>query len=137
MTQAVSPHGEAVFSLISNPNRAKLLAMLNNINRLRKAGEIQRVFKAGKSIKSTNFLVRFAPSRQLANRFAIVVGTKVDKRATRRNALKRRMREIIRRDVQNMPQSLDIVLTAHKLPNWPLKLSDIEVELKDLLQKIK
>ena len=111
--------------------------MLKNINRLRKTREIQRVFKSGKSIRSANFSVRYTPNRFSSLRFAVVVGTKVDKRATRRNALKRRMREVIRQNMQFIPQSFDIVLTAHKLPNWPLKMADIEPELKDLIKKIR
>lgn len=123
--------------MISTSIRAKLLAMLKNINRLRKTKEIQRVFKAGKSIRSANFSIRYAPNRERSNRFAVVVGTKVDKRATRRNALKRRVREVIKQSLQLLPMSYDIVLTAHKLPNWPLKMADMEPELKDLLEKIK
>jgi ribonuclease P protein component len=111
--------------------------MLNNINRLRKTREIQRVFKKGRSIKSVNFSLRYAPSRLPNNRIAIVVGTKVEKRATRRNALKRRMREVIRQNLQTMSKGFDIVLTAHKLPNWPVKMVDVQSELTELLQKIK
>ncbi len=110
--------------------------MLNNINRLRKSNEIQRVFKFGKSIRSVNFSIRYAPNRLGAIRFAVVVGTKVDKRATRRNALKRRLREVIRLELQTLPKGFDAVLTAHKLPNWPLKLADVQTELSDLLKKI-
>lgn len=111
--------------------------MLNNINRLRKTREIQKVFKIGKSLKSADFSIRYAPSRLGVNRFAIVVGTKVDKRATRRNAIKRLVREVIRQNIQLLPLSFDIVLTAHKLPNWPLKLADVQGELSDLLKQIK
>lgn len=111
--------------------------MLANINRLRKEREIQKVFKVGKSIKSANFSIRYVPSRQSSNRFAVVVGTKVDKRATRRNALKRRMREAVRVSIETLPAGFDIVLSAHKLPGWPLKLADVQPELTELLQKIK
>jgi len=111
--------------------------MLKNINRLRKTREIQRVFKAGKSIKSANFSIRYAPSRQSSTRFAIVVGIKVSKLSTRRNALKRRVREVIRQTIQALPVGYDIVLTAHKLPNWPLKLTDVEQELSNLLKQIR
>jgi ribonuclease P protein component len=111
--------------------------MLKNINRLRKTREIQKVFKAGRTIKSANFSLRYAPNRLSSNRFAIVVGTKVDKRATRRNALKRRVREVVRTNIQTLPAGYDIVLSAHKLPNWPLKLADVEGELTELLKKIR
>ena len=111
--------------------------MLANINRLRKAGEIQKVFKFGKSIRSANFSIRYNPNRVSNNRFAVVVGTKVDKRATRRNAIKRLVREVIRLNLQTLPTSFDIVLTTHKLANWPIKLADVQGELSDLLGKIR
>ncbi|MEI6144051.1 MAG: ribonuclease P protein component [Candidatus Berkelbacteria bacterium] len=111
--------------------------MLNNINRLRKAGDIQKVFKFGKSARSANFSIRYNPNRVSNNRFAVVVGTKVDKRATRRNAIKRLVREVIRLNIQSIPTSFDIVLTAHKLANWPIKLADVQPELTELLQKIR
>jgi len=111
--------------------------MLNNVNRLRKTREIQKVFKTGRSFKSATFSIRYISNRLNLNRFAVVVGTKVDKRATRRNALKRRMREVIRLNLQSLPNSFDVVLTAHKLANWPLKLADINSELTELLKKIK
>ena len=111
--------------------------MLKNINRLRKANEIQKVFKFGRSIRSANFSIRYNPNRGSANRFAIVVGTKVDKRATRRNAIKRRVREVIRLNIQSIPTSFDIVLSAHKLANWPIKLADVQGELSELLGKIR
>ena len=117
--------------------RAKIGEMLANINRLRKTREIQKIFKIGKSVKSANFSVRYAPNRLGADRFAVVVGTKVDKRSTRRNAIKRLAREVIRQNIQSLPLSYDIVLTAHKLPNWPLKLADVQGELSQLLGQIK
>lgn len=110
--------------------------MLANINRLRKAGEIQKVFKFGKSIRSANFSIRYNPNRLNNNRFAVVAGTKVDKRATRRNAVKRLVREVIRLNIQTLPTSFDIVLSAHKLVSWPIKLADVQPELTELLKKI-
>lgn len=111
--------------------------MLANINRLRKEREIQKVFKFGKSLKSANFSIRYVSNRLNNNRFAVVVGTKVDKRSTRRNALKRRMREVIRLLLQSLPKGFDIVLGAYKLPKWPIKLADVQPELSELLDKIK
>jgi len=111
--------------------------MLANINRLRKDWEIKKVFKDGKKTLSDNFTLCYLPNRFGYNRFAIVVGTKVSKLSTRRNALKRRMREIVRQSVQTMPQGFDIALLAHKLPNWPLKLDNIKPELSELFKKIK
>lgn len=124
-------------ALIALIIRARIWAMLSNINRLRKSNEIQKVFKFGKSIRSANFSLRYNPNRASNNRFAIVVGLKVSKLATRRNAIKRLVREVIRINLPSIPTSFDIVLTAHKLANWPIKLADVQLELTELLKKIR
>lgn len=110
--------------------------MLANINRLRKEREIQKVFKIGKSLKSANFSIRYVPNRLNTNRFAIVVGTKVDKRSTRRNALKRQIREVLRQIWAEIPQSYDYVISAHRLPSWPLVQTEIKEELAKLLKNV-
>lgn len=110
--------------------------MLANINRLRREREIQRVFKVGKSAKSAIFSIRYAPNRFGHNRFAVIVGTKADKRSTRRNALKRQMREVLRQIQSELPQGRDFIISAHRLPSWPLKQSDIREELVKLLKNI-
>ena len=111
--------------------------MLANINRLRKDHEIKKVFKDGRPVKSENFTIRWRRNWKGVNRFAIIVGTKVHKLSTRRNALKRQMREAIRNLNKTLPQGFDIVVIANKLPIWPLKLADIQPELTALLGKIR
>ena len=110
--------------------------MLANINRLRKDHEIKKVFKESKPIKSENFTIRWRRNRKGVNRFAVVVGTKIDKRSTRRNALKRHMREAIRNLNKTLPQGFDIVVMANRLPIWPIDRKKKAVELEALLKKI-
>jgi len=110
--------------------------MLANINRLRRDREIKKVFAKGRQEKSPNFSLRYLPNRISDNRFAIVVGTKVDKRSTRRNAIKRQMREIIRRDVDKFPKGFDFILSAYKIPSWPLKQAEIEAEILTIAKKL-
>ncbi|TSC93370.1 MAG: ribonuclease P protein component [Candidatus Berkelbacteria bacterium Athens1014_28] len=107
--------------------------MLKNIHRLRKSREIQRVFQKGKQTRSQNFIIRYLPSRNQVSRFAFVVGTKVDKRATRRNALKRQMREVVRKNLEKVPAGFDIIIIGNKIPNWPIEQKKIVDELGKLL----
>ena len=111
--------------------------MLANINRLRKEREIQKVFKIGRSVKSANFSIRYAPNRFGNSRFAIVAGTKVDKRSTRRNAIKRQIREVLRQTRSEIPQGYDYVISVDRLPGWPLKQVDIKQEIALLMKNIK
>ncbi|MCX6812379.1 MAG: ribonuclease P protein component [Candidatus Berkelbacteria bacterium] len=110
--------------------------MLANINRLRKSQDIQRVYRNGRNIGGQNFSLRFLPNRQSCNRFAIVIGTKVEKRATRRNAHRRQIREIIRQNSPTMKSPFDIIITAHKFGNWPIEREIIFQEIEKLFSQI-
>ena len=110
--------------------------MLKNINRLRKDHEIRKVFKGGKSIKSKNFTIRWRPNHKGVNRFAVVVGLKVEKRSTRRNALKRQMREAIKKFGENLGSGFDVTVAAVTLPSWPLAQVDIFTELSEIFTRI-
>jgi ribonuclease P protein component len=110
--------------------------MLKNINRLRKDHEIRKVFKEGKPIKSKNFTIRWRMNHKGVNRFAVIVGNKIEKRATRRNALKRQMREAIKTLGQSIPQNFDITLGAIHYPSWPLIQKDIVIELAGSFKQI-
>lgn len=73
--------------------------MLRPANRLAKRSDIEAVHKRGRSFFVGSLGIRFAKNSLKVSRFAIIVSLKVSKRATERNRLKRRLREIIRRDV--------------------------------------
>lgn len=73
--------------------------MLPPSNRLQKKKDIERVFKRGRSVYSGDLGLRFMPSNLKNPRFTIVVSLKVSKKANQRNLLKRRLREILRREI--------------------------------------
>jgi ribonuclease P protein component len=56
-----------------------------------------RLPRSARAIRTSYFLVRYAPNNLATNRYAVVAGTAVDRRAAVRNKLKRRCREILRR----------------------------------------
>ncbi len=86
--------------------------MLSKENRLRKEKDIVRVLKHGRRIYSP--LLRFSVLKTSAefSRCAVVVSTKVAKRSTARNLLKRRIREIVRVSMLDFKYSYDIVINA-------------------------
>ena len=76
--------------------------MLYSQNRLAKRADIERVFKKGRSFFVGNLGIRLAKNGLKQSRFTIVTSLKVSKKAVERNKLKRRMREIIRKEI--LPQ---------------------------------
>jgi ribonuclease P protein component len=78
--------------------------MLTKRNRLKSPAAFKRALR-GKRLCSNNFFViytlpfpSYAPPQPpaRATRFGLIVSRKIDKRAVRRNRIKRRLREIIR-----------------------------------------
>lgn len=100
--------------------------MLPAGHRLNKKIDIDRVFKHGRTVYAGDLGLRFGPAAGIRARFTVVASLKVSKKATVRNLLKRRLREIIRRQI--LPQlktNVDgLVLTKAPL----LKLTYRELE---------
>lgn len=88
--------------------------MLPIKNRLKKEKDFKRVFKQGKSFKEDFLLLRLAKNDLKVTRFGFVVGLKVSKKASFRNKIKRRLREIVRVKLPKVKTGLDIVLIADK-----------------------
>jgi ribonuclease P protein component len=89
--------------------------MLYAQNRLGKLSDIQRVFKNGRSFYIGNLGLRSARNQKNVSRFTVVVSTKVSKKAVDRNKLKRRLREIIRKEIlPSINQGYDIMVMTKK-----------------------
>jgi len=95
--------------------------MLKAPNRLTKDRDIEAVYKRGRSFYMGDLALRLAPNKLPAARLAVIVSLKVSKKAVKRNLLKRRLREIIRREViPHCPNGFDgIILTKAGLLNLP------------------
>jgi ribonuclease P protein component len=86
--------------------------MLSLKNRLKKKKEFERVFKRGKGLKEDFLVLKLVKNNLPQSRFGFIVGTKVSKRATLRNKLKRRLRELIRTRMEEIKTGYDIILIA-------------------------
>lgn len=64
---------------------------LSNKYRLRKEGDIKKVFSKGRTIKGGLFFIRFLGNGLVGSRIAVMVSKKVSKKATERNLIKRRV----------------------------------------------
>ncbi len=85
--------------------------------RIRKRKEFLQIQSSGHKYRSSHFLliISFPKLGTLAHpvhRLGITVTTKIDKRAAHRNRLKRRIREIFRREKRKLKISADLVLIA-------------------------
>ena len=88
--------------------------MLPQEHRLKKTKEIERVWKSGRSFFGPLVQIKAAPNRLQVTRFAVVVGTKAEKRAVKRNLWKRRTREILRAVIGTIKPGFDVIVSAKK-----------------------
>lgn len=108
--------------------------MLNKKNRLAKDQDIKRTLAQGRGFFSPLFSLKFLQSAGPA-RFAIVVSTKISKKAVKRNRLKRILREFIRHKIGRLVMGDYMVIVRPKAAGQ--EESKILESLKELLEKLK
>lgn len=71
----------------------------------------------------------------LPPRFGFVISNKIDKRSSRRNGLKRRIRAVIEGRMTEFPQNINVVIQVKKPFDYPYDFSVIEGEVMEGLKK--
>ena len=91
--------------------------MLRSPFRIKKNKDFQKVLKKGECKRSNLLFVVFLKNELQNSRFGFVVSLKVSKKATERNLIKRRLREIVRLNLDKIKEGYDIVIIAKKQAN--------------------
>lgn len=89
--------------------------MLPRENRLKKDKDLQYVYKRGRSFFTKDLGIKYVKNQFNVSRFAFIVSTKLDKRAVRRNRLKRQMSEIFRNRLKDIKKGFDLVVIARNI----------------------
>lgn len=84
--------------------------MLPKLFRLTKEKDFNRVYKKGKFFAQDFLMCKIAENNFDFSRFGIVVGTKISKRANKRNLIRRRLREAIRLKIKDIKKGFDVVM---------------------------
>ena len=111
--------------------------MLNKQNRLQKNRMFQKVFRNSKPSITKNLSIRVAKNytKEESVRFGFVVSNKIDKRSTRRNAIKRQLREIAGGLISGLKSGYDIVVVLQKDFPYPYKQEEIREQFEGGLRK--
>ena len=109
--------------------------MLKKLNRLSKERDFTKVFKKARSFHGPNLTLKVVPNGNRASRFGFVISNKINKRATRRNAIKRRLRAIVMDNLDVWGKGIDAIVMVKKDYSFPYQTADIRVELLSLLGK--
>lgn len=75
--------------------------MLQPKNRLKTDRDFKKVLKMGRSFYSPNIKLKLFKNNLPQSRFGFIIGTKISKKSTIRNRLKRQAREIIRLKIKS------------------------------------
>lgn len=137
--------------------------MLKKRNRITENREFLRIFKTVRPVHTEHLAFRMAKSysnfktlnpKQIPNsniknsknlqptnynlitRFGFVISNKIDKRAIRRNALKRRIRAVIEEKLTQISDGLDVVIQVKKPFDYPYDYKIIKDEVLSGLMRL-
>ena len=83
-------------------------------SRILTRAEFQKISEIGRKIHCRSFIIFLYPTSAKDSRLGVTVSKKVELRATRRNLIKRRIREWFRQNQQTLSGVFDIVIVARK-----------------------
>ena len=110
--------------------------MLAKDFRLRHEKDIARTLKSKAGAFDTACGVKAVKNNLTASRFAVVVGTKVSKKAVDRNRIRRQYREIVRSMMKEIKPGFDVILLTAK-PALELDYHQKETKLRSALHRAK
>jgi len=105
--------------------------MLPKENRLKKNKDFEKVFKEGKGFKEDLLVLKKVKNNLKNSRFGFVVSKTFFKKATLRNKIKRRLRELVRIKLNEIKKGIDVVIIAKP----GLETKDFQ-EIKEIVNKL-
>ncbi|MCB0317855.1 MAG: ribonuclease P protein component [Bdellovibrionales bacterium] len=111
-----------------NISENKLKYTLPDNSRIKKRSEFLYVQNNGAKFYSRHFLVIALENCLNTSRIGVTISKKIDKRATMRNRIKRRIKEVFRINRHSLVNNFDIVIIARKNAN-KLEFRNIEREI--------
>lgn len=109
--------------------------MLKKQNRLLKTKDFNLVFQKGRFVSNHFFLLKYTFNSLGLNRFGFVVSGKVSNKAVVRNKIKRRLREIVKKEINSIPPGYDVVIITKKTA-IRLDFKDFKKAVMELTGKI-
>ena len=109
--------------------------MLSKVNRLRTDKEIKALFTKSKSAFGMCSIIKAKKNNLSVSRFAVVAGIKVSKKAVARNKIKRQVRYIIKKHLEEIEKGWDVAFLIKK-DALEKSFQDIEKDLVASMKKI-
>lgn len=111
--------------------------MLAKANRLHLDNDIKRLLKSGKTFFLPQYIIKFERNKgQKQAKIGFVVSNKVDKRAVKRNQVKRRLREATKELLSKINNEYSLLIIAKK-EALELEYKEVKKQLDFAFSKMK
>ncbi len=110
--------------------------MLPRKYKLKKDNDFKKVFKEGKYQQKEFIKIRFLKNNLDISRFAFMVGLKISKKASQRNKIRRRLEEIVQKQINQIKPGFDLVFMVSPAI-LEKDYQEIEEVVAGLLEKFK
>lgn len=108
-------------------------------HRLSKDRDFKKVYKNAPKIKGEFLSIRYIPNKEKQSRFGIVVSNRAVSKASKRNLIKRKLREALRGYLDRIKPAHDVILKLERMPCGEkleeLKNEDFSFELDKLFKR--
>lgn len=109
--------------------------MLAQKYRFHSRGGVRHTYQKGKTIRTQNVSLIFAPNSRHHQRFGVVVSKKVLKSAVGRNRIRRRVYEAIRLELPNFRNHLDCLFVVYHKSIATMPFSELRTQIRDLMNQ--
>jgi ribonuclease P protein component len=110
--------------------------MLSHLHRFHGHGSLRYLYRHGSGASNKLFSIKYNQNpNRVHSRFAIVVSKKVFKSAVKRNRVRRRIYEVIRRHLDTIDSPYDIAITVFSGELLLMPSPELEKQVMDILAK--
>lgn len=109
--------------------------MLSKKYRFHSRGGVRYVYQNGKTVRSQQMSLVFAPNSKGFTRFAVVVSKKVERSAVKRNRLRRRVYEALRVNIDAIPDKVDYAFVIYSKDVGTMSYKELQEKLGKLVEE--
>ncbi len=111
--------------------------MLNKRYRFHSRGGVRYVYQKGKTIRTPKMSLVFADNTRGFTRIAVVVSKKIEKSAVKRNKIRRRIYEALRKNLEYIPKKRDYIFVVFSQEVINMPFNELETTLSKLVEESK
>ena len=109
--------------------------MIGKKYRFHSRGGVKYVYKHGKTVRTPKMSLVFGENNRGFTRIAVVVSKKVEKSAVGRNRIRRRIYEVLRSNLDDVPKKMDYIFVVFSRDVMKMDFKDLERVVGDLVKE--